>query len=446
MRGNIESYTKYKNVPFNSVNKCMQVSHSSKMTFYQSSEDLDACVEEGRQFLDEDFSNEYIEKARKQCAKHQAFYLELLSADISKLTDAQLLSFWRDLIDNYSHSVAYFRSTQEEPTRFLVQKISSIVTPEEMNILSLSPKLDDINRENDAWQKLIEDGFSRESGLKHLYSFPWLFQNSFSYDETLNELEQRASQTTIRDLIKEKADLSKKQSKILGNYPQITSLVNTLQELALLRTEVKAAWGSTGFYSLPILKEVSRRFGVDFSTLNFFYPSEDIEALIQEVKTLNEKDIDDRKKCTAYVLHNGVLRSYMGDEALEIERKELGEDRNQSVSITELKGASASPGKVTGVIHILEVNDPIAAQKFRKTFNGGILVTSMTQPNIVDIAERADAIITDEGGMLCHAAIISREFGIPCIVGTHKATKVLKDGDVVEVDANTGIIKILNKK
>jgi pyruvate,water dikinase len=64
----------------------------------------------------------------------------------------------------------------------------------------------------------------------------------------------------------------------------------------------------------------------------------------------------------------------------------------------------------------------------------------MTQPNIVDIAQRASAIITDEGGMLCHAAIISREFGIPCVVGTHKATKILKDGDMVEVDATKGIV------
>ena len=65
----------------------------------------------------------------------------------------------------------------------------------------------------------------------------------------------------------------------------------------------------------------------------------------------------------------------------------------------------------------------------------------MTQPNIIDIAKKAAAIVTDEGGMLSHAAIISREFGIPCIVGTHYATKVFKDGDLVEVDADKGIVR-----
>lgn len=59
--------------------------------------------------------------------------------------------------------------------------------------------------------------------------------------------------------------------------------------------------------------------------------------------------------------------------------------------------------------------------------------------------ERAATIITDEGGITCHAAIISRELKIPCIIGTKIATQVLKDGDRVEVDANKGIIRILQK-
>ena len=57
--------------------------------------------------------------------------------------------------------------------------------------------------------------------------------------------------------------------------------------------------------------------------------------------------------------------------------------------------------------------------------------------------QKAKAIITDVGGLLCHAAIVSRELGIPCVVGTKKATKVLNDGDLVEVDANKGIVRKL---
>lgn len=69
----------------------------------------------------------------------------------------------------------------------------------------------------------------------------------------------------------------------------------------------------------------------------------------------------------------------------------------------------------------------------------------MTRPQTIVACKKAAAIITDEGGITCHAAIISREFKIPCIIGTKKATKVLKDGDMVEVDAEKGIVRILEK-
>ena len=69
----------------------------------------------------------------------------------------------------------------------------------------------------------------------------------------------------------------------------------------------------------------------------------------------------------------------------------------------------------------------------------------MTSPDYVPAMKRASGIITDEGGLLSHAAIISREFSKPCIIGTKIATRVLKDGDFVEIDANKGIVRILRR-
>lgn len=65
----------------------------------------------------------------------------------------------------------------------------------------------------------------------------------------------------------------------------------------------------------------------------------------------------------------------------------------------------------------------------------------MTQPTVIDIAAKAAALVTDEGGMLSHAAIISRELKIPCVVGTHTATSNFKDGDLIEVDADKGVVR-----
>jgi pyruvate,water dikinase len=74
---------------------------------------------------------------------------------------------------------------------------------------------------------------------------------------------------------------------------------------------------------------------------------------------------------------------------------------------------------------------------------GDILVTTMTTPEYIFVMKKAAAILTDTGGLTSHAAIVSRELGIPCIVGTKIATRVLKDGDLVEVDADSGVVRIL---
>ncbi|MFA5183991.1 MAG: PEP-utilizing enzyme [Patescibacteria group bacterium] len=104
---------------------------------------------------------------------------------------------------------------------------------------------------------------------------------------------------------------------------------------------------------------------------------------------------------------------------------------------TMLKGLAASPGRVRGWIRV--IHNP-AREKFAA---GSILLTSMTRPEFVPLIKKAKAVLCDEGGLLSHAAIVSREFKIPCIVGLHQAMASLRDGDWVEVDANHGLVKIL---
>ena len=76
---------------------------------------------------------------------------------------------------------------------------------------------------------------------------------------------------------------------------------------------------------------------------------------------------------------------------------------------------------------------------------GDILVAPMTSPDFITAMRKASAVVTNEGGMTCHAAIVSRELKIPCIVATRIATKVLKDGDIIEVDATKGIVRKIKK-
>jgi phosphoenolpyruvate synthase/pyruvate phosphate dikinase len=107
-------------------------------------------------------------------------------------------------------------------------------------------------------------------------------------------------------------------------------------------------------------------------------------------------------------------------------------------STGKITGTPASKGVVSGVARII-----LGPSQFKNFKKGQILVSEMTRPDFLPLMKIAKAIITDEGGLTCHAAIVARELGIPCIVGTFKATSVIKDGQSIEVDANKGEVKIL---
>ena len=114
--------------------------------------------------------------------------------------------------------------------------------------------------------------------------------------------------------------------------------------------------------------------------------------------------------------------------------KEQGEtDIVDSKAKVLMEGVAASPGAASGIVKIIP--DP---SHIDKILPGDILVAEMTTPDFVPAMKRAVAIITDRGGRTAHAAIVSRELGIPCVVGTESATKILKDGQEVTVDGSTG--------
>jgi len=98
-----------------------------------------------------------------------------------------------------------------------------------------------------------------------------------------------------------------------------------------------------------------------------------------------------------------------------------------------ISGIGASSGKVKGKVWILKNEAEI------ENFPAGyILVAEYTNPSMVPALINAKAVITDKGGMICHTAIVSRELGIPCVVGTKCATRILKNNDEVEVDGEKG--------
>jgi pyruvate, water dikinase len=100
-----------------------------------------------------------------------------------------------------------------------------------------------------------------------------------------------------------------------------------------------------------------------------------------------------------------------------------------------LTGLAAAPGTVSGRVHVVHT-----VEESRSLEPGEVLVAPMTTPDWVPTMRRAAALVTDSGGLTCHAAIVSRELGVPCVVGTRRATEALRDGELVTVDGAAGAI------
>jgi phosphohistidine swiveling domain-containing protein len=147
-----------------------------------------------------------------------------------------------------------------------------------------------------------------------------------------------------------------------------------------------------------------------------------------------------RQQCLVHQYEFGQMHMWVGAEASQqLAKITIGNELGDISAITELKGKTAQQGKIRGPVCIVKTRADM--EKFR---DGGVIVSEMTDPSFLPIMKKASAFVTDEGGFLCHAAIVARELGVPCVIGTRFATQVFKDGDMVEVDADKGLVKILN--
>lgn len=155
---------------------------------------------------------------------------------------------------------------------------------------------------------------------------------------------------------------------------------------------------------------------------------------------LPSPDILKERKKLLFVREHPVwkIEYCSGDEAeKEIELRKLLSAKSDGLEkIQKIKGNIAFPGKVTGKVRLIR-----SKTDMKDFIDGEIIVSPMTMPNYLPIMKRALAFVTNEGGTLCHAAIVARELQKPCIIGTKIATHIFKDGDIIEVDANNGIIK-----
>lgn len=185
------------------------------------------------------------------------------------------------------------------------------------------------------------------------------------------------------------------------------------------------------YYSCEFLQEeIARRLDCDRKDVVNMLPNEVLAAL--EVGNFPVEIVRNRIK-SSLLLHNKGRTFPLSDDYWDYFSKFISKN-NMEI----FKGQTAYPGKAKGKVKIINV--PADIKKFE---TGDILVSRSTNPSLISAMKKAGGIITDLGGLTCHAAIVARELKVPCIVGTKNATAVLNDGDNIEMDADNNTIKIL---
>ena len=140
----------------------------------------------------------------------------------------------------------------------------------------------------------------------------------------------------------------------------------------------------------------------------------------------------DKPQDIEFAIENGEI-FIVQTRAITTIGKRIEKSKTEIEGDVILEGQAASPGIASGKVRIVKTMEDL-----EKIISGDVLVTKMTNPDMVVTMQKSSAIITDEGGLTAHAAIVSREMGIPCVVGTHEATTKLTEGEIVTVDGFHG--------
>ena len=238
-----------------------------------------------------------------------------------------------------------------------------------------------------------------------------------------------------------------------GLNSKVVDMISALRDFTFLHTYTAENTDHL-FYTArnSLLREIAKRFDIDDSDFVSLCDEEIIQLLnADESKDTILQHVEARKIGFAIAWIDSIIYTIYGDDAnyiadevsnryktIDSDEESDKPDETNDFGQVIIKGNVANQGIVKGFAKLL-----FDFEDIKKVNVGDIIVTSMTTPIFVSAMEKAAAFVTDEGGITCHAGIISREFGVPCVVGTVCATKLIKDGDYIEVDAYKGEVRII---
>ncbi|OGZ26715.1 MAG: hypothetical protein A2365_02345 [Candidatus Nealsonbacteria bacterium RIFOXYB1_FULL_40_15] len=296
---------------------------------------------------------------------------------------------------------------------------------------------------------MIKKGLSVEKALnKHWQSYfylknLWLGDNSgYTKDYFLEQARSLAEEEVSPDekikkfnddidKIKREKERLFRELKINKVYKNLFLVFGDFMLTKIYRRYAQIFWA---YKTKFILQNAAERMGLNLEEIRHMLPSEIKDGLLN--LKVNKDEIRKRSDFCVYYAEKG--EEFISTDKNHPVLSQLKSTKHEQVS--ELRGQVGCLGSAKGRVRIINTQ-----QELSKMQKGDVLVSIATNPDLVPAMKIAAAIVTEQGGVTCHAAIVSRELNIPCVIGTKIATKVLKDGDLVEVDANNGIVKIIEK-
>lgn len=364
----------------------------------------------------------------------------------------QLMNYWvlSNLISYYFDTVIAEKAVEEsvpaEDVVGLIPKFPTLVDAQHADAKRLFNLLKEKSLDTllarDTKKLIIE--IRGDRGLKkefsaHLEKFGWL--------ELINFIGTPLSLERLLDQLKTVANnphhTEEHLSSALKLSKEFQHILNTAADIGFVR-QGGAENSSIFHYKLiDFFNKTAAILGLENREVLSLIPSEIIEGL---EKTKSHTEL--KKTVQKRLNYNWAIYSDIEKEKLVVIDEKQDVDKLVELMVPKadahsdkLTGQIGNKGKAQGRVSII-----MASDDFPKFVEGNVLVTTMTTPDFVILMQKSVAIVTDIGGMLSHASIVSRELNKPCVIGTKFATQILKDGDLVEVDAEKGTVRILEKK
>ena len=269
--------------------------------------------------------------------------------------------------------------------------------------------------------KLSKDDFIRKWAFSRMLIFQYNPLDDAFIDEQLSEIKDPEKE--LKEIEKKHKDAEKAYNKLYAKLNgELKKKADILQKLLYIRDyRIENIFRAT-YNLLGFNRALASKLGISYERLIHMLPDEVMEKRIP-------KDLDQRLKGYVYC-RQGL---FVGKEADEIDAL-----FNKQIKQDSVTGKGVSLGIVQGTAKVVK-----STAELSKIKKGDIIVCDITSPEYLHALQKVSAIVANIGGFTSHSAIVAREFGIPCVVGTGIATNVFKDGDKIEVDANKGIVRRL---